>query len=90
LVAPTIPPFTLLALAQLTIELEDNEDGNNALISLLVFSVEDSLDRNNYPSRDWTDIYNQLAGRASPEIPDLSVDVYKINELLPLLKGVKT
>jgi hypothetical protein len=86
LIAPLTPPLTLLALAQLAIAVRGNEQANSAITSWLVYSVDDLKDRSDYLVRDWTDIYNGMAGKAFPDMPDLYVDIYKMNELLPILK----
>jgi hypothetical protein len=79
LIAPSTPPLTLLALARIAISMGDSEEANNALTSWLVFSVDDLIDRPDYPKRNWSDMYSDLVGEVFPALPGFVIDIFDIN-----------
>ena len=78
-IAPGKAPRTLLATARMLIALEGIEEEMDAFISWLVFSVENSPDRKNYPARAWSNEYARLPGVAK-DTPNLYMDLYRLTE----------
>ena len=85
-VTPGKSPLTLLAIARMLIALEGIKEAEDSVTSWLVFSVEDSPDRKNYPARDWLNAYARLPDVEYHGFPNLYLDIYRLNEELKLLE----
>jgi hypothetical protein len=81
-IAPGKAPRTLLATARMLIALEGVEGGKDAVTNWLVFSVEDSPDKKNYPGRDWLNTEAKLPGVEFHTAPQLYMDIYRLKEEL--------